>query len=483
MIVGLNNIFSVVIKMDFSENFNTLKNKMKKGNTFVHRNENTPLLPFVHRGDRVSIEKDGMYHVIGHLSRNLLGLKWDLDLSNEIITNLVDIPEFNDIEDNKVFEELLKEYLSKEDSHINITHPSMYRYIPPSYTLKTKYVDKTYGERKLALFFKDVFFKNPKKGIEFFNKADFNNDIFKFILSNYQLENAKNIEREYIPILNHIVDLFNKDFDFLLQYESFLMENLENFFAFYYFFYSTQLLLKLKKGFTFFKDEDTLEKVYYLLEGEHAHDLRISTHVGFNLINTAIYEALCRIYVIDHINILIGQHDFMLGDVLNYFKNDLNNSDREELYSNLYNWIEYYRDFLKLEKIDLHKHCSDENFIELINSYFDSMYKDDGVQDGIKTSRYPKNLFELGKAFKLIKFRGKYRYVLNMSNDMLLLLTALCVQKDTNIKVNDLFNKFEERGVFFDEESKIEITNFLDKRNLIDKKSDSEDAKYVKPIL
>ena len=31
--------------------------------------------------------------------------------------------------------------------------------------------------------------------------------------------------------------------------------------------------------------------------------------------------------------------------------------------------------------------------------------------------------------------------------------------------------------------SKMEVVNFLTKRGLIDKKSDDEDAKYVKPVL
>lgn len=65
---------------------------------------------------------------------------------------------------------------------------------------------------------------------------------------------------------------------------------------------------------------------------------------------------------------------------------------------------------------------------------------------------------------------------------MLLVITALCV-KDKKIKLNQLFEEYEKRGLFFDKHSKKEIINFLNKLNLIDKKSDSGDAQYVKPIL
>ena len=62
------------------------------------------------------------------------------------------------------------------------------------------------------------------------------------------------------------------------------------------------------------------------------------------------------------------------------------------------------------------------------------------------------------------------------------MLTALCV-KDKKIKLNQLFTEYEKRGVFLDFPSKMEVVNFLTKRGLIDKKSDDEDAKYVKPVL
>jgi len=65
---------------------------------------------------------------------------------------------------------------------------------------------------------------------------------------------------------------------------------------------------------------------------------------------------------------------------------------------------------------------------------------------------------------------------------MLLTLTALCV-KDKKIKLNQLYKEYEKRGLYFDRYSKEEIEIFLTKLNLIDKKSDSGDAKYVRPVL
>ena len=72
--------------------------------------------------------------------------------------------------------------------------------------------------------------------------------------------------------------------------------------------------------------------------------------------------------------------------------------------------------------------------------------------------------------------------MLNIDKDLIYLITALCIKKD-KIKLNDLFKEYERRGLFFDRHSKEEIVTLLNKWNLIDKKSDSGDAQYVKQIL
>ncbi|MEM5611818.1 DNA phosphorothioation-dependent restriction protein DptG [Bacillus thuringiensis] len=72
--------------------------------------------------------------------------------------------------------------------------------------------------------------------------------------------------------------------------------------------------------------------------------------------------------------------------------------------------------------------------------------------------------------------------MLNISQDMLLLLTALSLKKERK-PLKQVFIDLEARGLFFDRYSKEEIVQLFDKLNLIDKKSDSGDAQYVKPIL
>ena len=139
-------------------------------------------------------------------------------------------------------------------------------------------------------------------------------------------------------------------------------------------------------------------------------------------------------------------------------------------------WVESYRRTRHFDFIEL-----PDDFEGLVNILFESLDDENNGIDPAPKSRYAKNLEEISKKY-VIKRRGSYGYVLNMNRDMLLVITALCV-KDKKIKLNQLFNEYERRGIYFDRYSKEEIVNFLTKLNLIDKKSYSGDAQYVKPVL
>ena len=95
--------------------------------------------------------------------------------------------------------------------------------------------------------------------------------------------------------------------------------------------------------------------------------------------------------------------------------------------------------------------------------------------------KYGKNFEDLASDH-FVKSRGSIGNVLNVKHEFLLLITAVSV-KDKRIPLNELFNEFEKRGIALDRYSKKEVMTVFDNLNIIDKKSDSGDAQYVKPIL
>ena len=83
-------------------------------------------------------------------------------------------------------------------------------------------------------------------------------------------------------------------------------------------------------------------------------------------------------------------------------------------------------------------------------------------------SRYPKPIEDLGKKY-FLKRRGRFGYMFNMNQEMLILITALCIKED-KIKITQLFEEYERRGLFFDRDSLDNIVDLFNKLNLIDKK-------------
>ena len=81
------------------------------------------------------------------------------------------------------------------------------------------------------------------------------------------------------------------------------------------------------------------------------------------------------------------------------------------------------------------------------------------------------------------KRRGSLGYNLNLNEEDIILLTKICINNRKKLKLKELFNEFERRGVFFDRDSKMKIIQLYEKLNLLEKKSDSGDAQYVRSIL
>ena len=62
-------------------------------------------------------------------------------------------------------------------------------------------------------------------------------------------------------------------------------------------------------------------------------------------------------------------------------------------------------------------------------------------------------------------------------------MTKICINNNKKIKLKNLFDEFELRGLFFDRDSKTKIIQLYEKLNLLEKKSDSGDAQYVRSVL
>lgn len=84
---------------------------------------------------------------------------------------------------------------------------------------------------------------------------------------------------------------------------------------------------------------------------------------------------------------------------------------------------------------------------------------------------------------RFLKSRGASGLMLNITEEFLIFLTKLAIHDEEKMSLNEVFRQFEMRGIYLDQPSKDEVVQFYTKLNLIEKKSDSGDAQYVRRIL
>ena len=458
--------------MDFKQNYENLLTRMKYKETtgkIEHNNlTKSPLIPFRSRADRADYS-NGFKCILGELARIELNKKWIDDFKiNESIGDIVSNPRL-EIEDgcDEYLEKILKEYLFNTNDELNILNPYLFLYIPLS---KNNHAT---GEKEVALFLRDIFCRGNEKLKRFFCENTSNHGFISLILKSISPLEDETRKSKYIPILDNIVELFNEDIMFALNYDKFLIKNIDIILSYYYFFYISQLILKVNK----FYDEsiDEIEQLYFLLDWENVSKNRKTITYGYDFLDTNANYFAAKSSVVDQLNILFGGEYCLLGDIYNKFS-QLNHEDKENFLYYLKEWVNIYHKARGYDEIEL-----PDDFKELIDILFNDLNGEKGIDNEIRTSRYPLNLRELCEAF-FVKNRGRYSQVFNIDREFLLTITALCV-KEEKIKLSQLFIEYEKRGLYFDRYSKEEIEKFLTNLNLIDKKSDSGDAKYVKSIL
>lgn len=348
----------------------------------------------------------------------------------------------------------------------SLKHPYLLNYYPLSQSKDKR------GEMDIALYINRIFdLKNNRNWHQFVGDKKTNNLAEKLILDS--IEEIEEIDEKNIfkTILGDLLLEKNKDLEFLLKNKDFALKNLDKFFAFYYFQYILQTVLNNDRIRTA-KEGVKLYPLYYTLESEKITSSRVTNTSGYNLIKEISKYTLVNENLIGYLNILIRELNknesfYTFTDILN-----LSSEKQLELNQELQTVLNKYKNVLNKEENI--KFNLEEN-IELLKKWLSEDITNETI------SRYHLSIEEIGKLM-FLKNRGSLGKTLTLKKDMIILLTALIV-KDEKKLVKDVFMEFEKRGVYFDRYTKEEIMNFYEKMNILDKKSDSGEVKYVKPVL
>ncbi|MBH7456751.1 DNA phosphorothioation-dependent restriction protein DptG [Clostridioides difficile] len=387
----------------------------------------------------------------------------------------------NSSDDSVQLESIIRELFLDEEENMYIFHPKLLNYIHmPS--------DSYY--KKLSKFLYDVLL-NSTDNITIKNKIikcfeyEPDNIMELIILKNLpELENEETSKSIYKCICKNVSKLFQEDLEFMLNYPELIINEFERLLKYYYFFYVSQLSIKLSHFFD--GDRDRTEKVYFILSWEKASKTRISYNMGWKMLESHIRILFSHVHTLDILNTNndISKYDYV--DLNKIIKN-LSENERLRLYENIIDikntyvksitdvqWDDYdeqtkvYKnDNIKEEICDLHKRI-------------DYQFKKSSREANYK--RY-KNLFEEYCKLNFLKKAGPLGNVLKINQEELLFMTKLCMKNKTKIKLKELFEEYEKRGIYFDRDSQSKVVELFEKLNIIEKKSDSGDAQYVRSIL
>ncbi|UXV35193.1 DNA phosphorothioation-dependent restriction protein DptG [Staphylococcus sp. IVB6181] len=339
-------------------------------------------------------------------------------------------------------------------------HPYLLNYYAVSENNEKK------GEIDIAKYLCRIFdLNNHNEWKQFINDRSTSNLVEDLLIDSLGEMNSTEVDNNFVVISEDILRERFEDLSYLLKHKDFAIKNMSLFFAFYYFQFLMQTVLKVDRLNI---NDDRVFELYYTLDSEKITSTRITNKSGFNLLKKTYKNIQANDNLIGYLNELIESNEFhSIQDIKNM-------EDNRKEYLNA-----EFKEFL-----DKYKVSTDRN--EILPSDLESkisMFRDWLVKDlpSETVSRFPKPIEEIGDLY-FLKRRGQLGKVLTLRKELIILLTALIV-KDKKMIIRDVFVEFEKRGVFLDRYSKEEIIELYERMNILDKKSDSGEAKYVKPIL
>jgi DNA phosphorothioation-dependent restriction protein DptG len=457
-----------------------LKNNIKKkpkGIGVTHERGNVKdILPF-NSSKKTKLLKENYLSMMGAFVRQVC--KVDLEMQkndddifiddNYLVGELLKQVRCSDEDISFDLSRFLNQYLFKEEK-IKPIHPYLYNYIPSQ---------EKPEEDKFAKFMTDILTIETNDLKKLFDKENAEDILTNLILKNLpglKPMKEKN-EKNYQVLSFKIAELFNKDIQFLAKHKDYFLEHFPLLVHFYFFLYICQLTIKFDEFES--ADFEHIQPLYFALEWETINKRRKAADEieGFKRVKNYASNLFVHIQTLSQLSHLSFNSGNKRG-FLTYSQIieaiDLKGNEARQLFLNeLIEWINYYSDNASVKIIK-----NPQSIQEAFEVLFECLKQ--GMSSDV-CKKYGENIEGIGgKTF--LKHRGSLGKVLNISHDLFLLLAAICI-KDERIPLNQLFEELKYRGISLDRHSKKVVIELLDSLNIIDKKSDSGDAQYVKPIL
>jgi DNA phosphorothioation-dependent restriction protein DptG len=273
----------------------------------------------------------------------------------------------------------------------------------------------------------------------------------------------------YLPFLD---ELFTKDIAFLAKNTHYFTQYAEQFLRLYLFLYCSQLALNLNPH-TF--EMPFSRPLYFILNYEKASTERKKlVYEGYR----TLYEHAK--YIFPYLSFLETLMKITENENLRLYELPTLLEDTQETVDILQEFESKFRSVRKLEGNVLEHTRTNEALKSLLNAVMEQFRDQSSRKDIFENYR---RAFERQVAEPFIQGRGRFGKVLVLGQDTVLLLTNIAIAEQKQMRFQDLMVQFENRGVYFDQQSRLALIELYERVGNIDRKSDSGDAVYVKTTL
>ncbi len=371
----------------------------------------------------------------------------------------------------ELFSEMIRQLFFTSDGSIRPLNLQMIEQIPC-----------TDSESKLADYLVDVLGEPTalrKSQADAHSKTS-SNVLEALVLSKLKFENQPNNEDSlrYFRVVASLKDSFEEDFAYVVEDPGRLREYLVTLLEWYYFSYTAQTILQLNR----FLDGERYHNVplYFCLEWEKTSQNRLCYTDGWKKLQSATEKIFAHTITLQILNQTEEGSDLVdyirLHEIVSEEKTDQEVSEQIDLLTELYRTsVHDKRNRAQKEAAPSGKTAASVQYL------FDSIREHFFETDDSPCRSYAKKFERYCDQF--LKSRGRSGKMLNLSEENLIFLTKLCIKNQERLRLNEVFQALEDRGVFLDDNSKEQAIHYYEKLNLIEKKSDSGDAMYVKRIL
>ena len=287
---------------------------------------------------------------------------------------------------------------------------------------------------------------------------------------------------EYFNMNPRIRELFTEDICFLLEKGTFNGEEIKELLSYYYFFYISQSIFKLDNSLN--NKSRSEEELYYCLSWEKTSQTRKCYNYGWKKIERHLDSMFSHAILLDMLNFINFGKQCCYDEIYRIYE-DGDSQARTDLYRIVFDLkTKYETEYIKEKNIPFEDVPQNGDFSVLLRAFHKSIKTQFLYSHNRKAAseRFGKKFLVFAKS-NFLQNRGKNGLMLALDEERIVLITKVVLKNRNQMKFNDLLKEFEIRGIFFDKSSKETLIEFYDKLGLIEKKSDSGDAKYVKRIL